>query len=65
MNSSIFKRIMVATDGSELVKKAVDTAIEIARQSKTKLYAVRVISMEIFFDLLTDENGKRHIKRNS
>ena len=46
---------MVATDGSELVKKAVDTAIEIASQSKTKLYFLHVISMEIFFDLPTNK----------
>lgn len=44
MNSGIFKKIMVATDGSELVKKAVDTAIELAKIGKSKLYAVYVIS---------------------
>jgi nucleotide-binding universal stress UspA family protein len=34
---------MVATDGSELGKKAVDTAIEISRLSGAKLYAVYVV----------------------
>ena len=34
---------MVATDGSELVKKAVATAVEIAKLNETKLYAVYVI----------------------
>lgn len=29
---------MVATDGSELVRKAVDTAIEISRMGEKKLY---------------------------
>lgn len=43
MNSSIFRKIMVATDGSELVKKAVDTAIEISKLGEKKLYAVHVI----------------------
>lgn len=43
MNSNIYKSIMVATDGSELVKKAVDTAVEIARLSGAKLYAVYVV----------------------
>ena len=33
MNSSIFRKIMVATDGSESVRKAVDSAIEIAKSS--------------------------------
>jgi nucleotide-binding universal stress UspA family protein len=48
MDSSIFRNIMVATDGSELVRKAVDTAIEIAKLSKAKLYAVHVITQEEF-----------------
>jgi len=38
-----FKKIMVATDGSELCKKAVETGIEIARFSGAKLYAVYVV----------------------
>ena len=36
---------MVATDGSELVKRAVDLAIEIAKLSEAKLYAVYVIEL--------------------
>ena len=44
MNSSSFRKIMVATDGSELVKKAIDTAIEVAKMSDAKLYAVYVIA---------------------
>ncbi|AAM06654.1 TPA: universal stress protein [Methanosarcina acetivorans] len=44
MNSNIYRKIMIATDGSEPVKKAVDTAIEIARLGGAKLYAVYVIA---------------------
>jgi nucleotide-binding universal stress UspA family protein len=44
MNSSIFKKIMVATDGSELTKKAVDSAIEITKLNEAKLYAVHVVA---------------------
>lgn len=44
MNSNIYRKIMVATDGSEPVKKAVDTAIEIARLGGAKLYAVYVMA---------------------
>ena len=36
---------MVATDGSELVRKAVDSAIETAKLCKAKLYAIYVISL--------------------
>ena len=50
MNSSIFRNIMVATDGSELVRKAVDTAIEIAKLSEAKLYAVHVIALGYYSD---------------
>lgn len=35
---------MIATDGSEAVRKAVETAIEIAKISGAKLYAVYVIA---------------------
>ena len=49
MESTIFRKIMVATDGSELVKKAVDTAIEISKLGQTKLYAVHVIPLGDFY----------------
>ena len=45
MKSTIFRKIMVATDDSELVKKAVDSAIEIVKLSEAKLYAVHVIAL--------------------
>jgi nucleotide-binding universal stress UspA family protein len=46
MKSTIFRTIMVATDGSDLVKRAVKLAVEIARLSKAKIYAVHVITLE-------------------
>jgi nucleotide-binding universal stress UspA family protein len=49
MDSSIFRKIMVATDGSELVRKAVDSAIEIAKSSNAKLYAVHVIAQGDYY----------------
>jgi nucleotide-binding universal stress UspA family protein len=45
MDYNIFRKIMIATDGSELVRKAVDSAIETAKVCKAKLYAVYVIEM--------------------
>jgi nucleotide-binding universal stress UspA family protein len=60
MKSNIFRKIMVATDGSEAVKRAVDLAIEIAKLSETKLYAVQVISMGFFSTTLaTDTEWKK------
>ncbi|MGV8077018.1 MAG: universal stress protein [Methanosarcina sp.] len=46
MKSNIYRKMMVATDGSELAKKAVDIAIKISKISEAKLYAVYVISYE-------------------
>jgi nucleotide-binding universal stress UspA family protein len=48
MGSTIFRKIMVATDGSEHVRKAVDSAIEIAKISDAKLYAVHVIALGFY-----------------
>jgi nucleotide-binding universal stress UspA family protein len=39
----MYKRIMVATDGSHLSQKAVDSAIEMAVQFKAELLAVNVV----------------------
>lgn len=44
MDESIFQNIMIATDGSEAAKKAVDAAIKLAKLNKAKLYAVHVIA---------------------
>jgi nucleotide-binding universal stress UspA family protein len=60
MKSIIFRKIMVATDGSEAIKRAVDSAIEIAKLSETRLYAVHVISMGFFsMTLPTDTEWKK------
>jgi len=60
MESTIFRKIMVATDGSELVKRAVEVAVEIARISEAKLYAVHVIELESnsIFHSLNEEQKK-------
>lgn len=44
MKSSIFRKIMIATDGSECSKHAVDKGIEFARLSGGTVYAVYVVS---------------------
>lgn len=44
MDNRIFSNIMVATDGSEIAKKAVDSAIRLARKNNAKLYAVHVVA---------------------
>ena len=43
MREGTYEKILVATDGSELCKKAVETGIEISKMSGAKLYAIYVI----------------------
>jgi nucleotide-binding universal stress UspA family protein len=43
MQSEIFKKISIATDGSENANKAASSAIEIARLTGAKLYAINVM----------------------
>jgi nucleotide-binding universal stress UspA family protein len=43
MESEIFKKIAIATDGSENANKAASSAIEIARLTGAKLYAINVM----------------------
>ena len=43
MEREHYKKIMVATDGSKPVRKAIETGIDLARLSGAKLYAVYVI----------------------
>ena len=47
-SSSIYQKIMVATDGSEHIRSAVATAIEIAKLSGAKLFAVYVMANDEF-----------------
>jgi nucleotide-binding universal stress UspA family protein len=48
MTSGVFRKIMVATDGSEASERAVDTAVEIAKMIGTKLYALHVIPVGFY-----------------
>jgi nucleotide-binding universal stress UspA family protein len=43
MISKLYRQILIATDGSEYTKKAVDYGIELANDTGAKLYAIYVI----------------------
>lgn len=43
MKEGIYKKIMVATDGSKPARKAIETGIDIAKLSGAKIYAVYVV----------------------
>lgn len=46
MSTVNFKKIMIATDGSDCSRLAVDKGIELAQLSKGTVYAVYVVSMD-------------------
>ena len=43
MLGKLFRKILIATDGSEYTKKAVDHGIELAKNNGAKIYAIYVI----------------------
>ncbi len=63
-----FKKILIATDGSEHVKKAVTHAIELAKLSRAELHAVYVmeIKADCARELYTDRStgGLKRVLRN-
>ena len=55
---------MVATDDSELVKQAIKSAVEIAKSSETKLYAIHAIAIESYSIIHSlDEKWKKTMKK--
>ena len=68
--SNLYKKILIATDGSEYIKKVVTHAIELAKLSGAELHAVYVMDIRIDYgpksylstDLSTEslENFLRH-----
>ncbi len=50
MVSKLYRRILIATDGSEYTKKAVDYCIELANDTGAKLHAIYVIDTSGLFD---------------
>ena len=68
MKSTVYKKIMIATDGSELVQKAVDSAIEIAKLSEAQLCAIYVIalggySITPYIDAEWEKTMKEHLRQ--
>ncbi len=48
MASKLYKKILIATDGSEHTKRAIDYGIETAKSTGAKLYAIYVIDTAAF-----------------
>ncbi|ABE53204.1 universal stress protein [Methanococcoides burtonii] len=54
MTSELYKKIMVATDGSEQNKKAISYGVEFAKLSGAKLYVVYVVDTAAFASIPMD-----------
>jgi nucleotide-binding universal stress UspA family protein len=48
MASKLFRKILIATDGSEYTKKAVDHGIELANNNGAKIHAIYVIDTSAY-----------------
>lgn len=51
MASKLYKKILIATDGSEYTKRAVEYGIEAAKSTGAKLYAIYVIDTRAYDSL--------------
>ncbi len=54
MASKLFRKILIATDGSEYTKRAVDHGIDLAKSTEAKLYAIYVIDTAAFASIPMD-----------
>lgn len=54
MKSEMYRKILIATDGSEPNKKAVSYGIELAKLSEAKVYAVFVVDTASFASIPMD-----------
>jgi nucleotide-binding universal stress UspA family protein len=70
LNNKIFKKILIATDGSSYSARAIEYSIEIARMSGSKIFALYVVDTGAFanipmdmafgniYEMLKDEGNK-------
>lgn len=59
MESKLYRKFLLATDGSESARKAVDATIEFARLSGAKIYAVYVIDRSIYSSVPEDQEWEK------
>lgn len=54
MKSELFKKIVIATDGSEYSANAINYAVELARISESKIFAIYVVDTGVFMSIPMD-----------
>lgn len=61
MERRLYKKILIATDGSESAKKAADAGIELARLSGAKVHAAYVIDRSIYSSVPKDPRWEKEM----
>ncbi len=54
MASKLYKKILIATDGSEYTKNSIDYGIDLAKNTQAKLHAIYVIDTAAFASIPMD-----------
>lgn len=54
MASNLYKKILIATDGSEYTKKAVDYGVDLSKHTGAKLHAIYVVDTAAFASIPMD-----------
>ncbi len=54
MASKLYKKILIATDGSEYTKNSIDYGVELAKNTEAKLHAIYVIDTAAFASIPMD-----------
>jgi nucleotide-binding universal stress UspA family protein len=54
MSSKLYKKILIATDGSEYTKNSVDYGIDLAKNTGAKLHAIYVVDTAAFASIPMD-----------
>lgn len=54
MASNVYKKILIATDGSEYTKKAVDYGVDLSKHTGAKLHAIYVVDTAAFASIPMD-----------
>ena len=54
MSSKLYKKILIATDGSEYTKNSIDYGIDLAKNTQAKLHVIYVIDTAAFASLPMD-----------
>ena len=54
MASNLYKKILIATDGSEYIKRAVDYGVDLSKHTGAKIYAIYVVDTAAFASIPMD-----------